>query len=220
MDPKIINLIGNGILESLYMTIISTLASYLIGLPLGIILTLTNSKKGLYPNKAIYRVLDVIINVGRSVPFLILMVAIIPLTRLVVGTAIGASATIVPLTVAAIPFIARLVEQSLDEVEHGVIEAAEAMGASPGQIIVHVYLKEAMPSLILGATIALTTILGYSAMAGFVGGGGLGAIAINYGFYRYDKLIMLITVVLLVIIVIVFQNTGLWINKKYDHRHQ
>lgn len=175
-------------------------------------------KKGICRNRVINLVVGVIINIIRSVPFLILLVAILPFTRLVVGTTIGPTATIVPLIVAAIPFVARMVESSLKEVDGGVIEAAKAMGSSNFQIITRVLLPEAKPSLLVGLTIAITTILGYSAMAGFTGGGGLGAIATNYGYYRYQTDVMLITVAVLVIIVQIFQEVGIRIVNKLDKR--
>lgn len=175
-------------------------------------------KKGICRNRVINLVVGVIINIIRSVPFLILLVAILPFTRLVVGTTIGPTATIVPLIVAAIPFVARMVESSLKEVDGGVIEAAKAMGSSNFQIITRVLLPEAKPSLLVGLTIAITTILAYSAMAGFTGGGGLGAIATNYGYYRYQTDVMLITVAVLVIIVQIFQEVGIRIVNKLDKR--
>ncbi|MBP7174906.1 MAG: ABC transporter permease [Thermoclostridium sp.] len=210
-------LLGTGIAESLYMTLVSTALSYFFGLPLGVLLYVTD-KNGILKKPGFNNVLGFIINFLRSVPFLILLVAILPFTRAVVGTTIGSTATIVPLVVGASPFIARMVESSLKEVDAGVIEAAQSMGSSTFQIIYKVLLPEAKPSLILGAAIAVTTILGYSAMAGFVGGGGLGAIAINYGYYRYQDDVMLLTVVLLVIIVQVFQELGMRFAKMSDKR--
>lgn len=212
-----IQLLITGIGETLYMVVISTVAAYVFGIPLGVIMYITD-KKGICRNRAINLVVGVIINIIRSVPFLILLVAILPFTRLVVGTTIGPTATIVPLIVAAIPFVARMVESSLKEVDGGVIEAAKAMGSSNFQIITRVLLPEAKPSLLVGLTIAITTILGYSAMAGFTGGGGLGAIATNYGYYRYQKDVMLITVAVLVIIVQIFQEAGIRIVNKLDKR--
>lgn len=206
-----------GILETLYMTIISTFAAYVIGTPLGIFLVVTD-KYGLRPAKAINTVLNITINILRSVPFLILLVAVMPFTRIVAGTTIGSTATVVPLVIAAAPFIARLVESSLLEVDKGVIEAGRSMGASTMQLIYKILLPEAKPSLITGSAIAMTTILGYSAMAGFVGGGGLGDIAIRFGYNRYQNDIMLITVVLLVIIVQIIQVVGTRIAKKGDKR--
>lgn len=216
---QLIDIMVGGTLESLYMTVISTLLAYLFGIPLGVILFVTD-KDGIAENKIINTVLGVVVNLLRSVPFIILLVAILPFTRFVVGTTIGATATIVPLVVAATPFVARMVESSLKEVNGGVIEAALSMGSNNLQIITKVLLPEAKPSLIVGSTIAITTILGYSAMAGFVGGGGLGAIGINYGYYRYQEDIMLITVVLLVIVVQVFQETGMQIASKTDKRRR
>lgn len=217
MTEKMIQLLITGIGETLYMVVISTVAAYVFGIPLGVIMYITD-KKGICRNRAINLVVGVIINIIRSVPFLILLVAILPFTRLVVGTTIGPTATIVPLIVAAIPFVARMVESSLKEVDGGVIEAAKAMGSSNFQIITRVLLPEAKPSLLVGLTIAITTILGYSAMAGFTGGGGLGAIATNYGYYRYQKDVMLITVAVLVIIVQIFQEVGIRIVNKLDKR--
>lgn len=206
-----------GVGESLYMTLVSTVFAYLIGLPIGVFLV-TSSKDGIRPRAWLFKILDVIVNLTRSIPFLILLVAILPFTRLVTGTTIGSTATIVPLTLSAAPFIARLVESSLKEVDAGVVEAAQSMGASNFQIVRKVLLPEAKPSLLVGGAIAVTTVLGYSAMAGFVGGGGLGAIATNYGYYRFQTGIMLITVVLLVVIVQIFQGIGMKIAVSFDRR--
>ena len=200
---------------TLYMT--STLFAYVIGLPLGILLVIT-ARDGLRPNAVVYKILDVVVNVTRSIPFLILLMLLIPFTRFVVGKSYGATATIVPLTIAAAPFIARLVESSLLEVDRGVVEAAQSMGAGTGTIVWKVLLAEARTSLIVGATIALGTILGYSAMAGAVGGGGLGDVAIRYGYYRYQADIMIVTVVLLVILVQILQLVGTRLSKKLDKR--
>lgn len=216
---QLISLMVEGTIESLYMTLVSTALSYLFGVPLGVVLFITD-EGGIAENKTINSELGVIVNMLRSVPFIILLVAIIPFTRFVVGTAIGSTATVVPLVVAATPFIARMVESSLKEVNGGVIEAALSMGSNNWQIITKVLLPEAKPSLIVGSTIAITTILGYSAMAGFVGGGGLGAIAINYGYYKYQTDIMFVTVILLVIIVQIFQETGMKIAQKTDKRRR
>lgn len=202
---------------TLYMTLTSTLLAYVLGLPMGILLVIT-AKDGLRPNAAVYKILDVVVNVTRSIPFLILLMLLIPFTRFVVGKSYGATATIVPLTIAAAPFIARLVESSLLEVDRGVIEAAQSMGAGTGTIVWKVLLAEARTSLIVGATIALGTILGYSAMAGAVGGGGLGDVAIRYGYYRYQADIMIVTVVLLVILVQILQFIGTKLSKKMDKR--
>lgn len=202
---------------TLYMTLTSTFFAYVLGLPLGILLVVT-AKDGLKPNAAVYKALDFIVNIVRSVPFLILLMLLIPFTKLLVGRSYGATATIVPLTIAATPFIARLVESSLLEVDRGVVEAAQSMGAGTGAIVWKVLLAEARTSLIVGGTIALGTILGYSAMAGVVGGGGLGDVAIRYGYYRYQADIMIVTVVLLVLLVQILQITGTRLSKKLDKR--
>ena len=212
-------MIITGIGQTLYMTILSTVVGYVFGLPLGVMLAVFD-KDGLRPNKAVYKVLDVISNIIRSIPFLILLILIIPLTRLIVGQSYGSSATVVPLVVAAIPFIGRMVESSIKEVDAGVVEAARSMGASDLRIIVKVLLLESRTSLITGATIAIGTILGYSAMAGSVGGGGLGDIAIRYGYYRYESQIMIVTVILLVVLVQVFQSIGMIIASKLDKRRK
>ena len=217
MNEQIIGLIWQGIAETFYMVTVSTVFAYLIGIPLGVILNITGTN-GIRPARALNLAVGFIIKVIRSVPFLILLVAILPFTRLIAGTTIGSTATIVPLVVAAAPFVARMVESSLKEVDAGVIEAAKAMGSSDWQIIWKVLLAEARPSLAVGGVIAFTTILGYSAMAGFVGGGGLGAIAVNYGYYRYKTDVMLVTVAVLVIIVQVFQEAGIYIVNRLDKR--
>lgn len=213
------DMIITGIGQTLYMTLLSTVVGYVFGLPLGVMLAVFD-KDGLRPNKAVYKVLDVISNIIRSIPFLILLILIIPLTRLIVGQSYGSSATVVPLVVAAIPFIGRMVESSIKEVDAGVVEAARSMGASDLRIIVKVLLLESRTSLITGATIAIGTILGYSAMAGSVGGGGLGDIAIRYGYYRYESQIMIVTVILLVVLVQVFQSIGMIIASKLDKRRK
>ncbi len=218
-DESTVLMLLQGVGESLYMTLMSTLFAYIIGLPAGIFLV-TSSKDGIRPRPWLFKTLDVIVNLTRSIPFLILLVAIIPFTRLITGTTIGSTATVVPLTLSAAPFVARLVESSLKEVDAGVVEAAQSMGASNSQIVWKVLLPESRPSLFIGGAIAITTILGYSAMAGFVGGGGLGTIAINYGYYRYQNGIMFVTVVLLVLIVQVFQGAGMKIAKVLDRRKQ
>ena len=212
------DMIITGIGQTLYMTILSTVVGYVFGLPLGVMLAVSD-KDGLRPNRAVYKVLDVISNIIRSIPFLILLILIIPLTRIIVGQSYGSSATVVPLVVAAIPFIGRMVESSIKEVDAGVVEAARSMGASDLRIIVKVLLLESRTSLITGATIAIGTILGYSAMAGSVGGGGLGDIAIRYGYYRYESQIMIVTVILLVVLVQVFQSIGM-IASKLDKRRK
>lgn len=206
-----------GTRDTLYMTVVSTLFAYLFAFPIGTALVITK-KDGLHPVGFIYRFLDIVVNVGRSVPFLILLIAVIPLTKLIAGKSYGPTATIVPLVIAATPFIARLIESSLQEVDQGVIEAAQSMGASLLTIVFKVMIPEAKNSLIVGATIAIGTILGYSAMAGILGGGGLGDIAIRYGYYRYQTEIMLMTLVLLIILVQLLQMIGMKIAQKTDKR--
>ena len=204
--------------ETLYSTLLATFFAIVIGLPLGVLLV-TGESKGIRPLPGpVMSFLNVLINLLRSVPFIILMVMIIPLTRAIVGTSLGTVASIVPLVVAAFPFVARLVEGSLREVSPNIIETAQSMGATPMQIICKVMIPESVPSLISNATIAITTILGYSAMSGIIGGGGLGKIAINYGYYRYKFLIMLIAVVLLIVLVQIFQSVGTKIAVKSDKR--
>ena len=210
-------LVGQGFIETIYMTVISTALAYIIGLPLGLVLVVTD-KDGIHPIPWLNRLLGMIINFFRSIPFLILLIALMPFTKMVVGTLIGSKAAIVGLWIAAAPFIARMVESSLKEVEIGVVEAAQSMGASPFQIMTKVLLPEAKPSLLVGAAISITTILGYSAMAGIVGAGGLGAIAINYGYYRKQSDIMYVMVILMAIIVLVFQELGMRISKHTDRR--
>ena len=214
---EVVDMILKGIQETLYMTLLSTLMGYVIGLPMGVLLAVSD-KEGLKPNRVLYRILDVIANIVRSIPFLILLILLIPFTRMIVGKSYGSTATVVPLVIAAGPFIARMVESSLKEVDEGVIEAARSMGASNLRIIVKVLLVEARTSLINGATIAVGTILGYSAMAGTIGGGGLGDIAIRYGYHRYQAEIMVVTVVLLVILVQIFQMVGTTLANRLDKR--
>ncbi|MGN0375437.1 MAG: methionine ABC transporter permease [Butyrivibrio sp.] len=194
--------------ETVYVTLLSTLFAILIGMPLGILLVAGENGKIIKVPKWILSILNVIINLLRSIPFLILMILVFPITRLIVGTVVGTTATIVPLVVAAFPFIARLVESSLREINPNIIETAQSMGANPLQIIVKVLIPESLPSLLSNAAIAITTILGYSAMSGIIGGGGLGKIAINYGYYRYKNLVMIFAVVLLIILVQIFQSVG------------
>ena len=210
-------LLLQGTLDTLYMTLVSTAIAYLIGIPLGVILVITR-RDGICPAPKTNAVLGTIVNIMRSVPFLSLIIVLIPFPRLVAGTSIGATATIVPLIVGAAPFIARMVESSLLEVDAGVVEAAQAMGASPWQIVTKVLLKESVPSLVTGAAIALTTILGYSAMAGAVGGGGLGDLAIKYGYHRYQTDVLLLTLIILVLLVQVIQALGNAVAKRIDHR--
>ena len=216
-NSQVIIMLLEGIRDTLYMTLASTLFGYIIGLPMGILLTVTD-KDGIHPNAAVYKVLDVIANLIRSVPFLILLIVLIPFTRFLIGRSYGPTATIVPLVIAAAPYIARMVESSLNEVDPGVIEAARSMGASNLQIVFRVMLVEARTSLISGATIVTGTILGYSAMAGTVGGGGLGDIAVRYGYNRWQTDIMLVTVILLVVLVQIFQTIGMFIANKLDKR--
>ena len=204
--------------ETFYVTVLSTALACLLGLPLGVLLV-TGEKDGVRPLPAgLLRALNVVINLLRSVPFLILMIMVFPLSRLLIGTAVGTNATVVPLVIAAFPYIARLVEGDLRELDPGIIEAAQSMGATPGQIIRKVMIPESLPSLLNSATIALTTVLGYTAMSGIIGGGGLGKIAINYGYYRYQYLIMMLAVILLVILVQLFQSAGTKAAIKSDKR--
>lgn len=206
-----------GTRDTLYMTFVSTIFAYIFAFPIGIALVVTK-KDGLHPMGFLNKILDVVVNIGRSVPFLILLIAVIPLTKLIAGKSYGSTATIVPLVIASTPFIARLIESSLQEVDQGVIEAAQSMGASLSTIVFKVLIPEAKTSLIVGATIAIGTILSYSAMAGVVGGGGLGDIAIRYGYNRYQYDIMLMTVILLVILVQLLQMIGMKIANKTDKR--
>ncbi len=194
--------------ETVYVTVLSTLFAVVLGLPLGVLLV-AGDKNGVRPlPRWLMRVIDVVINLLRSIPFLILMILVFPLARLIVGTSVGTVASIVPLVIAAFPFVARLVETSLREVNPNIVEAAQSMGATPFQIITRVMLPESVPSLISNLTIAVTTILGYSAMSGIIGGGGLGKIAINYGYYRYQFTVMLIAVLLLIVLVQILQTLG------------
>lgn len=216
-DAKVISMIVEGIRDTLYMTLVSTLLGYVIGLPMGITLNVTRNE-GLKPNKVVYGVLDFICNIVRSIPFLILLILLIPFTRLIVGQSYGSTATIVPLVICAAPYIARVVESSLNEVDGGVIEAAKAMGASNFQIIYKVLLVEAKTSLVTGVTITTGLLLGYSAMSGTVGGGGLGDIAVRYGYYRWQTDIMIVTVILLILIFQIIQNIGTRVSARLDHR--
>lgn len=210
--------IPGAVLETLYVTLIATLFAFVIGLPLGVLLVV-GDKNGILPLPGwLMKVLNVIVNLLRSVPFIILIVVVFPLTRLIFGTTIGSVASIVPLVIAAFPFVARLVESSLREVNPNIIEAAQSMGATPFQIITKVMIPESIPSLISNATIAVTTILGYTAMSGAIGGGGLGNIAIMYGYQRYNYMVILIAVVLLIILVQVFQSVGTALSVKTDKR--
>ncbi len=214
---EVMMMLVRGTAETLYMTIVSTVLGYLLGLPMGILLAVTD-KDGIRPNAVCYKILDVIANIVRSIPFLILLILLIPFTRFLIGKTYGSTATIVSLVIAAAPFIGRMVESSLKEVDAGVIEAARSMGADDFTIVTKVMLVEARTSLITGSTIAIGTILGYSAMAGSVGGGGLGDIAIRYGYHRYEMDIMIVTVILLIVLVQIFQTIGMKIAAKLDRR--
>jgi len=216
-NTQIILMLLEGIRDTLYMTLVSTLVGYALGLPIGIVLNVTRAD-GLRPNAVIYKIIDFVCNIIRSIPFLILLILLIPFTRAIVGKSYGSTATIVPLVICAAPYIARVVESALNEVDAGVIEAAKAMGASNIQIIFKVLLVEARTSLLVGATITTGLLLGYSAMSGTVGGGGLGDIAVRYGYYRWQTDIMIVTVVLLIIIFQIIQNLGMKVAKSVDHR--
>lgn len=216
-DQAMMNMLGKGILETLYMTFASTFIAYIIGLPLGVILVITD-KGGISECSIINIILGFIVNVIRSVPFIILLITVQPLTRAIIKTSIGPTAVVIPLIISSAPYIARLIESSLNEVDKGVIEAARSVGASNFKIIYKVLIPEAMPSLIIGSAIATTTILGYSAMSGFVGGRGLGDIAIRYGYYRYEANVMYVTVIILVLIVQVIQEFAIRWMKGSDKR--
>lgn len=217
LSAKEIEMIIEGIGGTLWMVLLSAFFGYILGLPMGILLTVTG-KDGIKPNAFIYKIFDVISNIFRSIPFLILLILVQPFTRFILGKSYGATATIVPLTIAAAPYIARMVESSLKEVDHGVIEAAQSMGASNWTIVVKVLLTEARTSLIVNATIATNTILGYSAMAGACGGGGLGDIAVRYGYNRWQPHILITTVVLLVILAQIIQMIGMFLSRLVDRR--
>ena len=209
---------GFAVWETLYSLLLEVVFAYIIGLPLGVLLV-TGEKEGIHPLPGwLMKVLGWIINVLRSVPFLILMIISLPLSKIIVGTKVGTAATIPPMVIAAFPLIARMVESSLREVDHGVIEAAQSMGATTWQIVTRVMLPEAVPSLISGGTISVTTILGYGAMAGIIGGGGLGKMAINYGYYNFKFLVMWVAVIGLVLLVQIFQSVGTWLAHKCDKR--
>lgn len=219
LTTELWGLMGQSLLETLYMVVLSTVFSYLIGLPVGLLLVVTD-KNGIYPMRACNMVLGLVVNILRSVPFLILLVYVRPITRAIVGTTLGSTATVVPLVIAAAPYVARMVESSIKEVGYGVIEAAKSMGASSWQIVTKVLVPEAKPSLLVGAAISVVTILSYSAMSGFVGGGGLGTVAVNYGYNRYRFDIMSVAVVIIVIVVQIFQEFGLWFAKRVDKRNR
>ena len=217
MSQQIINLLLQGFLETVQMTVISTVVSVLLGVPLGVILVIT-SRGHIMQNEAVNKVLGAIVNATRSIPFIILMVAIIPFTRLVAGTSIGTTAACVPLTLAAIPFLARLVETAIKEVNGGVIEAAQSMGATPLQIIWKVLLPEALPTLIDNITVLIVNLISYSAMAGAIGGGGLGDIAIRYGYQRFQGDVMLATIIILIVLVQVIQSVGDYLSRKVNKK--
>lgn len=216
-DATTVSMLKTAIWETFYMVALSSLFAYVIGLPLGIVLVVTDND-GIHPIPWLQKILGLMINLLRSVPFLILLFIVLPLSKIVIGTRIGSPAIVIPLTIAAAPYIARVVESSFREIDPGVIEAAKSMGASTWQIIWKVLLPESRPSLLLGAALAVTTILSYSAMAGFTGGGGLGAVAINYGYYRYEPGLMWIAVVLLVVMVQIIQEIGTQLSKRGDKR--
>ncbi|WP_372880372.1 methionine ABC transporter permease [Psychromonas sp.] len=216
-NERLIQLLIDALGETLAMVFASGFIGFAVGIPLGVLLHLSK-KNGLLENPVLNKILGVVVNIGRSIPFIILLVAIIPFTRFVVGTTIGTAAAIVPLTIGAIPFIARLVEGALLEVPSGLVEAALAMGAKPKQIIMKVLLPEALPGIINAITITLVTLIGYSAMAGTVGGGGLGDVGIRYGYQRFDGTVMMITVVILVLLVQIIQSVGDHLVKYVDHR--
>ena len=216
-DQATVAMLMEGVVDTLYMTIVSTFFSYVFGIVMAVVLVICR-KDGIRPNPVVYSVLDVVVNLTRSFPFLILMIAVIPFTRYIVGTTIGNNATVVPLVIAAAPFVARLIESSLLEVDNGVVEAAQSMGASRLQIVWKVYLPEAVPSLILGASISIITILGYTAIAGAVGAGGLGDLAIRYGYQRFNNEVMFGTVLILVAMVQGVQMAGDRLVRRLAHR--
>ncbi|PSV25061.1 MULTISPECIES: methionine ABC transporter permease [unclassified Photobacterium] len=216
-NTRLIDLLIEALGQTLTMVFVSGLIGFVIGIPLGVTLHLTK-KNGLLENTVVNNILGIIVNIGRSIPFIILLVAIIPFTRFVVGSSIGTAAAIVPLAVGAIPFIARLVEGALLEIPSGLVEAAQSMGATPLQIIKKVLLPEALPGIINAVTITLVTLVSYSAMAGTVGGGGLGDVGIRYGYQRFDGTVMAITVVVLIVLVQIIQSVGDYLVKRVDHR--
>ena len=217
MSQQIINLLIQGLGETLQMTAISTIVAMIVGIPLGVVLVITG-KGHILSNKAVNSTLGAVVNPFRSIPIIILMVAIIPLTRLIAGTSIGTTAACVPLTIAAIPFLARLVETSIREINSGVIEAAQAMGASPFQIIRKVLLPEALPTIIDNVTVLIVNLISYSAMAGAIGGGGLGDIAIRYGYQRFQGDVMLATIIILIVLVQLIQSIGDFLSRKVNKR--
>ncbi len=216
-NERLIDLLVTALGQTILMVSVAAAIGFIFGIPLGVLLHLTK-ESGLLSNGRLNKSLGVVVNIGRSIPFIILLVALIPFTRFVVGSSIGTAAAIVPLAIAAIPFIARLVEGALLEVPSGLVEAAQAMGAKPKQIILKVLLPEALPGIINAATITLVTLVGYSAMAGTVGGGGLGDVGIRYGYQRFDAAVMMMTIVILVVLVQVIQTIGDYLVKRVDHR--
>lgn len=216
-NPQVWNMLWPALLETLYMVGGSALIGNAVGIPLGVLVVVT-APDHILPNRWVHRLTGVVVNIGRSIPFIILMVSIIPFTRWLVGTSIGTSAAVVPLSVAAIPYIARLVETALNEVDPGVIQAAQSMGATPWQLVVKVLLPESLPALVLGVTITSVSLVSYSAMAGAIGAGGLGDLAIRYGYQRFRGDVMLQTVIVLVVLVQLIQNVGNYIARKVDHR--
>ena len=217
MSANLIPILWEATLQTIYMVVVSGLIGTVLGLPLGVFLA--TSKRGeLLSAPAVNAALGLVVNALRSIPFIILVVAIIPFTRMIAGTSIGTTAAIVPLTLAAAPFIARIVETAIREVEGGLIEAARAMGASPGQIISKVLLPEALPGIVLGLTLAIVSLIGYSAMVGAVGGEGLGDLGIRYGYQRFMPDVMLAVVVILIVLVQAVQSLGEWIARRLDHR--
>ncbi|MDR1801389.1 MAG: ABC transporter permease [Lachnospiraceae bacterium] len=219
INAQTITMLLDGTRDTLLMTFVSAIIAYIIGMPLGIVLVVTH-KSGIRPIPALEKVLGFIVNILRSPPFLIMLILMFPITRAITGTTLGPKAVIPPLVVAAAPYVARIVESSIKEVDAGVIEAAQSMGASPLQIILKVLIPEAKPSLIVGATLATTTILAYSAMAGIVGGGGLGDIAIRYGYYRYETEIMVVTTLVIVVLIQVIQESGMLLSRVTDRRRK
>lgn len=213
------NLFLLGVWQTIYLTVISTVFAYVLGLPLGLLLCVSD-KDGIHPMPVLNKILSILINAFRSVPFIILMVAMLPVAKFIVGTSLGNKAVIVTLVIAAAPYVARMVESSIKEVPFGVIEAAQSMGASPWQIVWKVLVPEAKPSLMVGGAISIVTILGYSAMAGFIGGGGLGTVAVNYGYNRYNFPIMLIAVIIIVVVVQIFQEVGMRLAHRLDKRNR
>ena len=213
------NLFLLGVWQTIYLTVISTVFAYVLGLPLGLLLCVSD-KDGIHPMPVLNKILSILINAFRSVPFIILMVAMLPVAKFIVGTSLGNKAVIVTLVIAAAPYVARMVESSIKEVPFGVIEAAQSMGASPWQIVWKVLVPEAKPSLMVGGAISVVTILGYSAMAGFIGGGGMGTVAVNYGYNRYNFPIMLVAVIIIVIVVQIFQEVGMRLAHHLDKRNR